>query len=146
MYRFNKKYGKDLKLSAKAENALIHHDWPGNVRELENMIHSLVVKSLKDRISYKDLPRGLATGTQRPETLSGFGSYDIGKRPLKDIISNIERELINEALTVYKSVGKVAEVLQVDRSTVFRKTRNRSGAQKEKIDDFQVFILKTAVT
>lgn len=132
LYRFNKKYDKHVKLSSKVENTLINYDWPGNVRELENMIHSSVVKSLKGRISYKDLPNGLATGTQRPETLSSFGSYDIGKRPLKEIIGNIERELINEALTVYKSVSKVAEVLQVDRSTVFRKTRNSPKIQKEK--------------
>jgi PAS domain S-box-containing protein len=130
LHRFNKKYGKNLKLSTKAENMLINHDWPGNVREMENMIHSLVVKSLKDRISYKDLPSAVASGTKRPETLSSFGSYDIGKRPLKEIISNIERELINEAMTVYKSVGKVAEVLQVDRSTVFRKTRSKGTGRK----------------
>ena len=132
LHRFNKKYGKNVKLSTKAENKLINHDWPGNVREMENMIHSLVVKSLKERISYKDLPSGLSTGIRRPGTLSSFGSYDIGKRPLKEIISNIEKELINEALTVYKSVGKVAEVLQVDRSTVFRKTRNSPKTQKKK--------------
>jgi PAS domain S-box-containing protein len=132
LHRFNKKYGKRVKLSSKAENTLINHDWPGNVRELENMFHSLVVKSLKERISYKDLPGGLSPGTQRPGTISDCGSYDIGKRPLKEIIGNIEKELINEALTVYKSVGKVAEVLQVNRSTVFRKTRNSRYAKTQK--------------
>ncbi len=131
LHRFNKKYGKSVKLSTKAENMLINYDWPGNVRELENMIHSLVVKSFKDRISFKDLPRDLASNTQRSEIISNFGSYDIGNRPLKEIIGNIEKELIKEALAVYKSVGKVAEVLQVDRSTVFRKTRN-SGNIREK--------------
>jgi PAS domain S-box-containing protein len=132
LHRFNKKYGKQAKLSSKAENALLNHDWPGNVRELENMIHSLVVKSLKARISYKDLPAGLDSGIHRPKVISNFGSQDIGKLPLKEIIGNIERELINEALTVYKSVGKVAEVLQVDRSTVFRKTRNSRAGNGEK--------------
>ena len=132
LHRFNKKYGKRVKLSSKAENTLINHDWPGNVRELENMIHSLVVKSLKERISYNDLPSGLATGGKRPETISNLGTYDIGKRPLKEIIGDIEKELINEALTVYKSVGKVAEVLRVDRSTVFRKTRAAPGSRGKK--------------
>jgi len=84
------------------------------------------------RISCEDLPSGLAAGTQRPVAISECGPHDIGKRPLKEITGNIERELINEALTVYKSVGKVAEVLQVDRSTVFRKTRNGLKTQKGK--------------
>ena len=134
LHRFNKKYGKQVKLSTKVENTLINYDWPGNVRELENMIHSVVVKSLKGRVSYKDLPSGLAPGTQRPGSISDCGSYDIGNRPLKEIIGNIERELINEALSVYKSVSKVAEVLQVDRSTIFRKTRTAldSKAKKKK--------------
>ncbi len=129
LQRFNKKYGKNIKLSSKAENTLINHDWPGNIRELENMIHSLVVKTYKGRIGYKDLPDGLAAGVSSRDITASFGSYDIGKRPLKEIIGNIERELINEALTVYKSVSKVAEVLQVDRSTVFRKTRNGGKAE-----------------
>ena len=131
LHRFNKKYGKHTKFSTKAEKTLLNYDWPGNVRELENMIHSLVVKSHKDRISYRDLPTGLASGTQRSEIPYSFGSYDIGKRPLKEIIGSIERELINEALAVYKSVGKVAEVLQVDRSTVFRKTRNAAPRKRK---------------
>ena len=129
LHRFNKKYGKQVKLSPKAENTLINYDWPGNVRELENFIHSLVVKSLKDRVSYKDLPSGLAPGKQSSGAFSDCGSYDIGNRPLKEIIGNIERDLINEALAVYKSVAKVAEVLQVDRSTVFRKTRSPRNAK-----------------
>jgi PAS domain S-box-containing protein len=132
LHRFNKKYDKQIRVSAKAENTLINYDWPGNVRELENMIHSTVVKSLKDRVSYKDLPSGLAPSTSSSGSLSNFGSYDIGNRPLKEIIGNIERELINEALAVYKSVAKVAEVLQVDRSTVFRKTRNTWNAKTPK--------------
>jgi len=55
------------------------------------------------RISCEDLPSGLAAGTQRPVAISECGPHDIGKRPLKEITGNIERELINEALTVYKS-------------------------------------------
>ncbi len=129
LHRFNKKYGKQVTLSSKAENALIRHDWPGNVRELENLIHSMVVKSPRDHLSLKDLPGGLTPREKGSGSFSDCGSYDIGNRPLKEIISDIERDLINEALTVYKSVAKVAEILQVDRSTVFRKTRKPQEAK-----------------
>lgn len=131
LYRFNKQYGKQIQFSPKAENTLLNYGWPGNVRELENMIHSVVVKTAKDRVSYKDLPDGLAPSPNRSGIISNFDSYDIGKRPLKEIIGNIERELINEALAVYGSVAKVAEVLQVDRSTIFRKTRIARDSNKD---------------
>ena len=40
-------------------------------------------------------------------------------------------DMINEAVEAYGSVGKAAEVLQLDRSTIFRKTKAKnSGARK----------------
>ena len=108
----NKKYGKNLKLSTKAENMLIHHDWPGNVREMENMIHSLGgARAGKTESPIKNLPGALSSVKKTlGKACPALGLMISEKRPLKEIISNIERELINEALTVYKSVGKVAEV------------------------------------
>lgn len=121
--RFNNKYGKHVVLSSNSERALLEYDWPGNVRELENMIHGLVVNATTSRLSCNDLPRGLSSKSSCASISSDFSSYDIGSKPLKEIVATIEKDLINEALAVYGSVAKVAEILQVDRSTIFRKTR-----------------------
>jgi PAS domain S-box-containing protein len=123
LQRFNNKYKKSISLSTRAQNALLRYDWPGNVRELENSVHSLVVHSSKERITCNDLPSGLAPKPNCSDFSSNLGSYGFGDKPFKEIIADIERDMINEAVRAYGSVAKAAEVLQLDRSTIFRKTK-----------------------
>jgi transcriptional regulator with PAS, ATPase and Fis domain len=52
-----------------------------------------------------------------------YESLDTRDRSLKDIIQDIEREIINGALQVHGSMAKVADILMVDRSTIFRKRK-----------------------
>ncbi len=52
---YNRKYGKNLRISPDAMEVLIEYDWPGNIRELENTIERLVV--MNDRVvKATDLP------------------------------------------------------------------------------------------
>jgi transcriptional regulator with PAS, ATPase and Fis domain len=127
LQRFNNKYKKNINLSTKAQNALLRYGWPGNVRELENFVHSLVVNSTKARIACNDLPRELAVKPTCSNYGSTFGSYQIGGRPFKEIIGEIERDLINDTVEACGSVAKAAEVLQLDRSTIFRKTKGKNS-------------------
>jgi PAS domain S-box-containing protein len=130
LQRFSKKYKKNITLSNRAQNALLRYDWPGNVRELENAVHSLVVHSSKDRISCNDLPNGLVPKSDCSNFGSNLSSYGLGDKPFKEIIADIERDMINEAVRAYGSVAKAAEVLQLDRSTIFRKTKARNSGKK----------------
>jgi transcriptional regulator with PAS, ATPase and Fis domain len=131
LQRFGKKYGKNVSLSTRAQNALLRYDWPGNVRELENSIHSLIVHSNKDRISCTDLPGELASKPNCADFGANLGSYGLGEKPFKEIIADIERDMINEAVRTYGSVAKAAEVLQLDRSTIFRKTKTKNATKKK---------------
>ena len=124
LQRFNTQYKKNIHLSSRAENTLLNHSWPGNVRELQNTIHSIVVNAKTSKASLRDLPRSLSLKADRAVYSSFFEAYDVGNRPLKEIVSQIERDLINDTLKMYGSVSKVAEVLQVDRTTIFRKRRD----------------------
>ncbi len=124
LQRFNNQYNKKVYLSSRAENILLHYEWPGNVRELENFVHSLVVNTPKPRVSCTDLPPDFSEKSGLNCMRSDFSNYDVGNRPLKDIIGDIERDLINDAISVYGSVTKAAKALQVDRSTLFRKVKS----------------------
>ncbi len=130
--RFNQKYNKNVSLTSRAENMLLNYSWPGNVRELENMIHSIVVTSSKPRITCKELniKHSLGQNSCRQGSLSQY--YDIGNRSLREIVQSFESDLINEAMNIYGSVSKVAKILQVDRSTIFRKTRMQSRPPRRK--------------
>ena len=124
LQRYNTQYGKNIYLSSRAEKTLLNHTWPGNVRELQNTIHSIVVNTTKNLASLRNLPKSLSRKADRAVYSSFFEAYDVGSRPLKDIVNQIERDLINDALKMYGSVSKVAEILQVDRTTIFRKRRD----------------------
>lgn len=121
--RFNKKYNKAMVFSSDAENKILQYDWPGNVRELENTVHSLVVTNPKDIITCSDLPEPIAKDCPGNDLLPLMQPYSIGSMSLKDMMKNIERDLISEALGMFGSVTKAAEALQVDRTTLFRKMR-----------------------
>jgi transcriptional regulator with PAS, ATPase and Fis domain len=52
-----------------------------------------------------------------------YENLDTRDRSLKDIMQDVEREIINGALQVHGSMAKVADILKVDRSTIFRKLK-----------------------
>ena len=54
---------------------------------------------------------------------TSYETLDTRDRSLKDIVQDIEREILNGALEVHGSMAKVAEILKIDRSTIFRKLK-----------------------
>jgi transcriptional regulator with PAS, ATPase and Fis domain len=44
--------------------------------------------------------------------------------PLKELVASLERDILEKAVKTYGSVSKVAELFQVDRTTIFRKLKN----------------------
>lgn len=121
--QLNTQYGKNVSFTNCAEQKLFDYSWPGNVREIKNMIHSIVVMSKKSTLKACDLPAEFASVMKCNDANSMLFSLDVGKKPLKAILENIERDIINDTITTYGSIGKAAEVLQVNRSTIFRKTK-----------------------
>ncbi len=113
---FNEKYGMKKRLDNSVYNCLVEYSWPGNVRELENLMERLVVTSINNIITIKDLPTNIETGS---------GQTAEGKRliPLRQAVENTERELLENAFTRYRSSYQVAEILEVNQSTVIRKAQ-----------------------
>lgn len=128
MYRFSKQ------IDQKVINLFLEYDWPGNVRELENRIEQLVVITPGEIINKESLPEKWQGGTtDRPLPA-------IGERSLTEIMTGIERSLLEQAMHLHKTTRKAAKVLKVNQSTVVRKLkrygiistihRNRKSAQK----------------
>ncbi|MFA7149336.1 MAG: sigma 54-interacting transcriptional regulator, partial [Syntrophomonadaceae bacterium] len=113
---FNEKYGMKKRLDNSVYNCLVEYSWPGNVRELENLMERLLVTSINNIITIKDLPANIQTGSTQTED---------GKRliPLRQAVENTERKLLENAFTRYRSSYQVAEVLEVNQSTVIRKAQ-----------------------
>jgi len=108
---FNRHFGFRKTLSPEVIDRLVNYAWPGNVRELKNVIERMIVMSPGNEIGLESLPESIYSKRRLPAK---------GAR-LKDAVEETERYLIEEAWREHRSWKKVAEVLGVDRATIFRK-------------------------
>jgi len=93
--------------------ALMAYDWPGNVRELNNAMERAVALATTDQLSAVDLPDRVRTRDVR------------ATRATPDELVTVEEAERRHVLRVLEAVGgnkkAAAEVLQMDRSTLYRK-------------------------
>lgn len=113
--QFNKKFGKEARITGDALKLMEFHDWPGNVRELENTLERLVVLSDSSLIRKKDLPDALLFGG---DILS---SREIKLSSLGEAKAQLERRLFSAAWKKFHSTRKVAATLEISQSTAVRK-------------------------
>ncbi len=86
---FNEKYGKKVRLSPDAMEALMDYGWPGNIRELENTVERLVV-----------MHEGIVKGVDIPPHILAYRRRSVseGLSDLPDKLRATEKEKIVEAL------------------------------------------------
>lgn len=98
------------RVSEKVLNILMGYNWPGNVRELENVIERAVVVSKGPLIQPDDLPVHI-----REKRGVSLPSIDMS-------LAQVEKShILNVLFTNDWSVQKAAEVLKIDRATLYRK-------------------------
>lgn len=123
---YSAKYRKTLSFKDETMAILRSYSWPGNVRQLQNLVHSMVITAKGAVLSPDELPASIS-GIRKEEHL--FSDYlKADGRSLHDIMHDMEAEFLLKAIRQYGSIQKVADVFQVDRTTIFRKTRNYKKA------------------
>jgi len=104
-----------LEVSPEALAVLTAYSWPGNVRELENVIEGSVAMTTGAILTPEDLPERIRTGNQAVSLLEKARSKQMTLREL---------EYLYIADTLRRGGGnksKVAEMLGLDRKTLYRK-------------------------
>ncbi len=125
--RFAGKYKKSMHFTPEVLAALHAYAWPGNVRELQNLVQNMVITKDPPLICLRDMPAYILG-----DTPAGGGTMSAcAPMPLKDIVAALEREILEKAIETYGSISKVAEIYQVDRTTIFRKLKNAPGAPSD---------------
>jgi PAS domain S-box-containing protein len=120
--KYAAKYRKERSFGPEIEGIFTSHRWTGNIREMENLIESLVVTCDRSVIESADLGSCmLSESWDRKRNL--FENLDTRDKSFKQIVQDLEREILNGALEVHGSMGRVAEILKIDRSTIFRKLK-----------------------
>ncbi len=119
---FLKKYSPDQELAVPFDEMqqLLTYNWPGNVRELENVIQRTVVMARKNVITIGNLetePSGQNMRTYLAKELDNGLNF-------KEVISKIEKELIQSVLTEMQwNRTKAAEKLQIHRRLLYSKMK-----------------------
>jgi len=101
--------------------AMQRYDWPGNVRELQNTVHRYITLG---ELDLKSLPRPSGTETEgdRPEQ-PGMGT-EVFDLPLNQALHAFEKRYLEQRLRENQwHRSRVAELLGIDRRTLFRKMK-----------------------
>lgn len=103
---------------------LIDYQWPGNVRELENVIERAVTLTIQDKIVPEDLPPTIQGCRGDRRVIDEAADHTRS-------LSEVEQEYI---LRIMEKTGgnkyQAAQVLGIDRKTLYRKLDEIEGKQK----------------
>ncbi|MBL0272650.1 MAG: sigma-54-dependent Fis family transcriptional regulator [Chitinophagaceae bacterium] len=111
----------------------LNYEWPGNVRELRNVIRRTGLLTMSGKITANVLPWEIIGNPSKPVKDPALSVYESSisssnKQPvtdLKDAASQAEYETIMNVLKQVKfNKTKAAEVLNIDRKTLYNKIRH----------------------
>ena len=111
--------------SVAAQNRLRQHQWPGNLRELRNLVQRLLILGGDDEVSVVEVEEALAqSNAARSAGVGGEGVSALFHMPLREAREEFERQYLTFKLkSVEGSVGKLAEVVEMERTHLYRKLR-----------------------
>lgn len=119
---FNEKFETKKHFSEDALEMLKSYHWPGNVRQLQNVIERVMVITSSQLIMANDLSRILIRNNRNIPPVQVNEII-----PLETAIEMTQFQLINMALSEYKTVTKAAKVLEVSQPTMSRYVQKLMG-------------------
>ncbi len=150
--RMEKEKRGSLRMNSAAIMSLCRHDWPGNVRELANLVERLSIMNPYAVIGVQELPKKFryvddfdenrpVEDSDMPMGIPGLVGLDapallpVNGLDLKDYLSNLEKQLIQQALDEAGGVvARAAEKLRIRRTTLVEKVR-KYGLREEESDE-----------
>jgi sigma-54 dependent transcriptional regulator, flagellar regulatory protein len=150
--RMEKEKRGSLRMNSAAIMSLCRHDWPGNVRELANLVERLSIMHPYGVIGVQELPKKFryvddydenrpVEDTGMPSGIPGLVGLDapallpVNGIDLKDYLSNLEKQLIQQALDEAGGVvARAAEKLRIRRTTLVEKVR-KYGLREEESEE-----------
>ena len=111
--------------SVPAQNFLRNHQWFGNIRELRNLVQRLLIIGTEAEVDHEEVE--LALGAEIPifQQSSSKVLENIFTLPLRQAREQFEHDYIDYQLKqVGGNVSKLAEVVQMERTHLYRKMRS----------------------
>ena len=147
--RMEKEKRGSLRMNSAAIMSLCRHNWPGNVRELANLVERLAIMHPYGVIGVQELPKKFryvddldenrpVEDSGMPSAIPGLVGLDapallpVNGIDLKDYLSNLEKQLIQQALDEAGGVvARAAEKLRIRRTTLVEKVRKYGLKEEE---------------
>lgn len=137
LQHFCKKYSCMKVLSGQVMNLMLAYDWPGNVRELRNFIERLIATSPETDLLVEGIPAGLLQMVRQADqhpvrqwlpSEGGVTSPIIYEQQFsyQSYMDQCEEQLLKNAFEHFKTPVKVAEMLKLDLSNVYRKKKKHN--------------------
>ncbi|MGI1658766.1 MAG: sigma-54 interaction domain-containing protein [Desulfitobacterium sp.] len=126
--KITKKLGKpEVHLTKEIIDLLMAQKWPGNVRQLENLLERVINLNLDSQITpssfyeWADLapsiPKQYLENTAHQITIP----LDEPWPPLKDIVAQVERQVLLKVLEKHRSSRRAGKILGVSNTTILNK-------------------------
>ena len=125
MQKYNRLFEKSIDINSHSIiKKLGNYNWPGNVRELENVIHRAVLMCKNTSLSNKDISFDMAFNQNGESNFSSDNEKLIENLPLKSIVAQLEKEIIEKKLEVDRgNVSKAAESLEISKAALYEKMK-----------------------
>lgn len=111
--------------SVSAQNYLRNHGWLGNIRELRNLVQRLLIMGTEVEISQEEVEEAL--GAEVPVFSQTVGAVpdSLFELPLRQARDQFEHDYLDYQLKkVEGNVSKLAKVVQMERTHLYRKMRS----------------------
>ena len=110
------------RFSLAAQNRLRNYEWFGNIRELTNLVQRLLVTAAGNEISLEEVESAINHLDNKATIGHGISvAYDL---PMREAREQFERDyLIHQLKKTGGSVGKVATIIGMERTHLYRKLR-----------------------
>lgn len=118
---YNIKYAKKVRITRDALALFASYPWPGNVRELQNVIERLILISDQSCVLGGDSLFPMLR-LEQPASYQDCAATT-PEKSLKEIVSEFERRIVEQALRQHGSTRKAAAVLGIDQSTIVKKVK-----------------------
>jgi len=129
LHRYNHKYGGEKFLAPALIQKLRNYGWPGNIRELKNTIERLVVTCSGNLINTEFLETAqkipslaLPCDCAQPAA----GSSEEVFSTLKEVVENVEKDMLSKALKKYKNSRQIGRMLGISHTAVLKKIKKYS--------------------
>ena len=118
------------KFSIAAQNAFLNYSWPGNISELKLMVQQLLITGDDEEISVDEAKDVINSQSSfQGDTRGNDSLYDL---PLREAREMFEKQyLLHQLKKVDGSVSKLAEIVGLERTHLYRKLRSLGIANKE---------------